>query len=521
MNKNKSNQLRNYKITKIKAKAERNGLGPLKTLSIILLVACQLSLFILSYLYIATYIEFYLIFALIATFAACLHVICSKRNSLSKPVWILFLLTTFAFGYIFYFISDERIFWHKRKKRYDKILLKANNYKNENINLTLTSQNVLEVKNYLSSSGFPSYNSTNSTYFNDGAPFIDALIKKLKSAQKFIFIEFFIISDGKVFSRIFDILKEKVKSGVEVRIIYDDLGSHRTLSRKTKKQLKNAGIKLSAFNRILPYFSMFINYRDHRKIVVIDGKTAFTGGINLADEYTNEKQVHGIWKDSGIMLQGPAVDAMTLAFLSAWEFLNKTDEDYHPYLFHAEKTENNSIVIPYLDGLEFETNIGKDVYTNLIASAREKIYIMSPYLVLDDTIKNLLTLKAQSGVDVRIIIPEVADKKLVYVQTRNIAEKLMLTGVKLYTLKNSFVHSKLLLTENSAVVGSINFDLRSFYQQFENAVLLTDTKTLADINADFENSIENSTEINTTNMNRRYLTFRMLAGLTSIISPFM
>lgn len=513
-------KINNYKINRIKAKAERNGLGLLKTLSIIVLVAFQLSLFIVSYLYIATYVEYYLLFSLVATFAACLHVICSKRNSLSKPVWILFLLITFAFGYIFYFLSDERIFWHKSKKRYDKILAKVKNYKtNTTDNIIL--ENLEETASYLKKSGFPAYSSTESTYFSDGAPFMNALTEKLKSAKKFIFIEFFIISDGKVFSRIFDILKEKVKSGVEVRIIYDDLGSHRTLPRKTKKKIKKAGIKLSAFNKLLPYFSIFINYRDHRKIVVIDGKFAFTGGINLADEYTNEKQVHGIWKDSGLMLSGPAVDELTLAFLSAWEFLNKSDEDFGKFLSHAEKTENTSIVIPYLDGLEFERNIGKDVYTSLISSAKEKIYIMSPYLVLDDTIKNLLILKAESGVDVRIIIPEIADKKLVYIQTRNIAEKLMLNGVKLYTLKNSFVHSKILLTESSAVVGSINFDLRSFYQQFENAVLINDTETLNDINFDFLSSFSSSTEITQMNMNRRYLTFRMLAGLTSIISPFM
>lgn len=524
MHNNETNikQTRSYKINKIKVKSETSNTGFLKTILIMSLLALEFVLFILAYLYIATFIEYYLIISIILTFISCLHVICSDRNSLSKPVWVLFLIITFAFGYIFYFLSDERVFWKNSKKRYNKILTKLNKLKESTPQIPNKNNPIAQIKNYLLASGnFNSYTNTSSTYFEDGSQFIFELIEKIKSAKKFIFLEFFIISDGKLFNKILNILKERAKNNIDVKIICDDLVCHRTLSRKTRKEILSAGIKLKFFNKLLPRVSLFTNFRDHRKIAVIDGEFAFTGGINLADEYINEKKVHGYWKDCGIMLNGPAVNSFTLTFLATWDFLNKTDTDYNKYLSRTNKKENNAIVIPYFDGLEYEANIGKDTYINLISLASEKIYIMSPYLVLDDAIKNLLEIKARSGVDVRIIIPDIADKKLVYIQTRNVAEKLMLKGIKLYTLKNSFVHSKLLLTESAGIVGSINFDLRSFYQQFECAVLITDEKTTSRINEDFINTFKKSNIITKENANRRFLTFRIIAGITSLISPFM
>ena len=235
-----------------------------------------------------------------------------------------------------------------------------------------------------------------------------------------------------------------------------------------------------------------------------------------------ESRLHGYWKDAGIKLNGPAVDGLTLTFLRQWDFVNKNkNSDYSSFLNNFEVSKNNALVTPYADGLDYPDNIGKNAYLNIIAGAAEKIYIMSPYLVLDDSIKNLLINKAKSGIDVRIILPEVADKKIVYTITRNTAEKLMLEGVKCYTMKNSFVHSKVVLTENSAIVGSINMDLRSFYQQFESSIYLTDSNTMDAIEQDFLDTFNKSTEITKSNMNRRFLTFRIMAGITNILSPFM
>ena len=312
-----------------------------------------------------------------------------------------------------------------------------------------------------------------------------------------------------------------MKLGVDVRVIYDDLGSHKVLSKKEKNALKKAGIKIQPFNRVTPFFSATLNYRDHRKIVVIDGKSAYTGGCNLADEYVNEKRMHGYWKDSGIRLDGNAVDGFTLMFLRQWEFLTKQKEDYSKFLRKAQQISGDSVFVPYADGLDYDKNIGKNVYENMISSAKEKIYIMTPYFIVDDTLTNLLINKAMSGVDVKLIIPEIPDKAFVYGVTRNNAEKLIDYGVKVYLMKKSFVHSKLLLTENSVVVGSINMDLRSFYQQFECAVYTDDDNVKKEVLIDFENTIKDSLLITEKNKLRNHLIYRAFAGVMQIFAPFM
>ena len=505
----------------LKIKTERNGLGTIKTMIVLLLLMLQLALFLLTFLYFVSFFRVFSIISYILSLATCLYVLSSNKNSQSKPIWILFLLVCSSFGWLVYLISDERIFWFKHKKRYNNILEESNRFvSHEEINnLNIINKSECE---YLSKAGnFKTYKNSKTKYFPSGTKFFDSVLEDIMKAKEFIFIEFFIISDGLLLTRLLSILKEKVKEGVDVRIIYDDFGSSKSFKRKTKKLIKSYGIKLTSFNNLISGFSMLLNYRDHRKIVVIDGKVAYTGGANLADEYTNEKRLYGYWKDSGIKLEGPCVDALTLMFLRCWAFVTKKQVNFSSYLNKSESFNNNSIIVPYADGLEYQDNIGKNAYTNLISNANEKIYIMSPYFVIDDTIRNLLINKAKSGVDVRIILPEIADKKVVYMISRNTAEKLMKFGIKLYTMKNSFVHSKVMLTENSAIVGSINMDLRSFYQQFESAVYLNDKETLKDIESDFSNTFNISTFIEGKKLKRNKLTFRMVAGVVNLISPFM
>lgn len=511
----------NTEIDVIKIKTERNSLGVLKTLLVMLLITLQLALFLISYLYFMWFFQSVVLVSLILTLFSCFYVLNTNKNSQSKPIWMIFLLLCFSFGYVIYFISDERVFWAKYKKRYIKILKNSQDIEH-NSPCLVEEGNLTGDSKYLYSAGkFRAYTGTQATYFSSGTTIFDDIIKEINNAKSFVFIEFFIISDGVLLNRLLTVLEDKIKQGVDVKIIYDDLGSHRTLKRKTKKYMKKLGIKLVSFNKVLPKFSVLLNYRDHRKIVVIDGKIAYTGGVNLADEYINEKRLYGYWKDTGVKIAGPAVEAFTLMFLRQWEFLTKESINLQSYLALADIKENNNIIVPYADGLEYDQNIGKNVYINMIASAKEKIYIMSPYFVIDDTIKNLLINKAQAGVDVKIILPEIADKKMVYIVSRNNAEKLLEYGIKVFVMKNSFVHAKVVLTELSAVVGSINMDLRSFYQQFECASYLTDKKVLNDINADFNKTINNSLQITNTNCKRSRLYFRVIAGIINILSPFM
>jgi len=512
---------KNQDANVLKLKTERNGWGVLKTLVVILLIVVQASIFLLSYLYFISFFRWFSLFSFIMSFITSIYVLSTSKNSQSKPIWILFLLVCSSFGYIVYFISNERFFWGKYKKRYNKILEKSNKYisktNDESTNILIKN----ECKYFETSGNFTTFSNTDTKYFPSGSKFFDSIFADLEKAKQFIFMEFFIISNGNLLKKIISILEEKVKQGVDVRIIYDDLGSHGSFKNKTKKNIKNKGIKLLSFNKLLPRFSAILNYRDHRKIIVIDGRIAYTGGTNLADEYINEKRLHGYWKDAGIRLNGPAVDGFSLMFLRQWEFVSNKEENYARYLNLSENTDNKYSVIPYADGLEYPDNIGKNAYTNLISNANHMIYIMSPYFVIDDTINNLLINKAKSGVDVRIILPDIADKKFVYIISRNNAEKLTAYGVKVYTMNNSFVHSKVLLTENSAIVGSINMDLRSFYQQFESAVYLNDEQTLLDIEKDFLSTFTLSTQLNSTNLKRNKPLFRVIAGITNLISPFM
>lgn len=505
----------------VKVKTETGGYGVVKSLVVFLIIAVQLAFWVYIGISFAFAFKWAIVVSFLLSLITCIYVLSSNKNSLSKAVWIIFLLLFFYFGHIIYLISDERIFFKRARKRFDGIYKNSDVYLDCQNKITGVSKTVNRDLEYLYSSGkFKAYNDTSVRYFSSGTLYWDDIIEKLKQAKKFIFIEFFIISDGALLERILSILKEKAKNGVNIRIIYDDMGSRKALSGKTKKRIKNLGVKLYSFNRLKPIFSVALNYRDHRKMIIIDGETAYTGGCNLADEYVNEKRLHGYWKDSGVRLDGKSVDGFTVMFLRQWEYLSKEREDYSAFLNLYSQVENSSAVVPYADGLDYRFPIGKSVYENMISSATEKIYIMTPYFIPDDTLTNLLINKAVSGVDVRILLPEIPDKKLVYGVTRNNAEKLIDYGVKVYCMKHSFVHSKVMLTENSAVVGSINMDLRSFYQQFECAIYTDDKTAMKEIEKDFDNSFILSMLISDNNKKRKSFLYRALGGLMQLFAPF-
>lgn len=509
-------------IFALKIRTESNGLGVLKTLLVLLLIVIQAAILVVSYLNLIAFFKWYLTLSLILSLLTCIYVLSSNYHGQAKATWILFLLISLGFGYIIYFFSDKRILLAKSKRKLTKI---NNETKDLQSQIDLNSINDPEIKTtsaYLFNTNRSAcHTNTKLTYYPSGASHFDAILEDLKQAKEFVFIEYFIISNGVLLERFLSILKEKASKGVDVRIIYDDMGSHSSLKSKTKREIIKAGIKLQPFNRLVPIFNIALNLRDHRKIVVVDGKVAYTGGTNLADEYVNEKHMHGYWKDAGIKVDGPAVDNLTLEFLKQWKFLTGTPIDYASYLNRATKHKNNSIVVPFVTSPHDSESIAENMYAKMISSADEKLYIMTPYFIPDETITNLIINKAKSGVDVRLILPDVADKKFVYTVSRNNAEKMIDAGVKLYTMTHSFVHSKVVLNENSAIVGSINIDLRSFNQQFESAVFTNDKGILESVNKDFEDTFEKSLEITAKNRKRNNPNNRLLAGIFNLISPFM
>ncbi len=520
--KNKQAKIKqNTEILALKIKTEGNGLGVLKTFIVLILIALQLAFFIFSYYSFLHVFKWYFVLSIILSLICAIHVLSSDFHGQVKAVWVLFLLSCFGFAYVFYFFSNKSMFFAKSKKKYGKILDSCTplNKQNNNVKVERDTENIC---NYLYNVGkFFTYNNCKLNYYSSGNSMFDDVIESIQKAKHFIFMEFFIVSDGILLDKIYDILKDKVKQGVQVKIIYDDMGSHKTLKRRTKKKFAKAGITMLEFNRLVPVLNFALNLRDHRKIVVIDGEVGYTGGVNLADEYTNAKRMHGYWKDSGIKIEGQGVDNFTIAFLNQWEMLTNKKIDYDRYINRAKVYENNSIVVPFVSGPNYPFSISQNMFAEVISKANEKLYIMTPYFIPDETITNLIINKAKSGIDVRIILPDVADKKFVYVVSRNNVEKMMKYGVKLYTMTSSFVHSKIVATEKMVIVGSINMDLRSFYQQFESAIFTNDTKILEQVNADFNKTFKYSRLITDKEKKRNSRLYRILAGTFNIVSPFM
>lgn len=506
-----------YRVVKIRTEGK---VGAAKTMLIGIFILLQLGFLIALFLGVISSFVWYFLVAFILSFICCMHVMSSDRNAQSKTVWTLFLLLFFAVGYIFYFISLEKVFFGRAKRRYNKIYSRTEKYEPEYAGNNAFSSGAEGVADFLYNAGGFAPRKADMKYFSSGYAFFEDVYERIKSAEKFIFIEFFIFSDGILLNRFSDILCEKAESGVEVRVIMDGVGSHGTLSRKMRKKLKGAGVKIYSFNPVLPHFSFALNVRDHRKIVVIDGKTAYTGGCNLADEYVNEKRMHGYWKDCGIRADGSAADGFTLTFLRQWEFVAKKTEDYSTFL-NSYGEEGSVSAVPYADGKDYKRDICKGVYNGIADGARQKLYIMTPYFIPDGTIADMLAQKALSGVDVRIVLPAVPDKPYVYALTLDNAERLMKYGVKVYKMRHAFVHSKLMLSENCVSVGSANIDLRSFYNQFENGIFTDDKGVCEAVNEDFEKTFALSELITEKTCSSRKFLHRLLAGFLRLFAPLM
>ena len=330
------------------------------------------------------------------------------------------------------------------------------------------------------------------------------MIRDMKQAKRFIFIEYFIIDDGILWSTIYEVIKEKVREGVEVRVLYDDLGSIVTVPNHFVKQLENDGIKVTAFNPVHKYISRFyLNFRNHQKIVVIDGNIGYTGGANLADEYANLYEKHGHWKDTAIRLEGEAVWSLTVTFLQLWQSENLVEEDYSKYR-PTTGIKGDGYYQPFSDSPVSRKNIAEIMYRQVISSARKYVYITTPYLVIDDTMINELCLAALTGTDVRIITPKVYDKWYVYMVTCSNYRILLEAGVRIFEYTPGYMHAKMIISDDdNAIIGSINMDYRSFYLHFENGVWICGSPVIQDIKEDILRTMAQCEEIKLEKWNER------------------
>lgn len=445
----------------------------------------------------------------------------------SKVTWILFAVVP-VFGFLLYLMIGERRLSKKEIQQLEKMdSMKFREGNSYDLRVELKQENKSAfgiVKSLLSMDhNADVYDGTASQYFPLGEEMFEAMLDDLRSAKKFIFLEFYIIDPGLMWDRILEILVEKVQQGVEVKLLYDDIGCMATLPGDYTKRLRKMGIDAHKFNKVIPRMTVAYNNRDHRKILVVDGQVGYTGGINLADEYINHIVRFGHWKDGGVRLEGSAVKALTRLFLMNW-YINRGEiTDFDRYHFDSQRVEGKGLYIPYGSGPKpiYKEQVGKAVYQNIINQAIDYVYITTPYLIIDYDLTEDIKNAAMRGVDVRIVTPFIPDKKLIQIVTRGAYPDLLEAGVRIYEYTPGFIHSKNVISDDElAVVGTINFDYRSLVHHYENAVLMYQTETIADIKQDFEGLFDISKEISLETLQNSWYQ-RLLKEIMQLFAPLL
>lgn len=474
--------------------------GILILLQIVILVGIATNL--------SNYVIYFHLFFIILGILIMLYLMNQNTEPAFKLSWALLILTFPIFGGLFYLIAGDNKLRKKKLKEAKNVsqeVLKeyeVEYQQNETVkgNLLKQDKTMYHQSCYIwRATGMPVQENTKTEFLPIGEVFFEKLIEKLEKAKHFIFMEFFILTEGKMLNTIVEILARKATEGLDVRIMYDDLGSIFVLRDGYDKYLESLGIKCVIFNKFVPILSIGHNNRDHRKIVVIDGYIGFTGGINLADEYINEIEKYGHWKDTAILLEGEAVKNLTLMFLESWNYSRKEDKDltkYMPKQYHKETFESDGFVQPYGDSPLDKENVGENVYLNIINQANDYIYITTPYLIIDYTMITALQNAAKRGVEVCVITPHIPDKWIVYIVTQSYYESLIQAGVKIYEYTPGFIHAKGFVCDDKVgVVGSINLDYRSFWYHFECGVWLYQTKSIMEMKKDYTKTLEKCIQV--------------------------
>ena len=457
-------------------------------------------------------------------------VIAIVNRSMSPESKVTWLIVTFVpvFGPLLYLMFGERRLSKKELKQLQElnsIAFHENNGRQLHLQLQETDKSAYGIINALlhMDSNAEVYDHTDSQFFANGEEMWQQMLEDLKRAEKFIFLEYYIVDEGLMWDSILEILEEKAAQGVEVKMLYDDIGCMVTLPGDYTVYLRSKGIDAHKFNKVIPRMTVAYNNRDHRKILVIDGQISYTGGINLADEYINHIERFGHWKDSGIRIDGPATQAFTRLFLMNW-YINRGEiSDFDQYHLENQTRFGSGLCIPYGSGPKpiYKTKVGKIVYQNLINQAEDFVYITTPYLIIDYDLTEDIKNAAMRGVDVRIVTPHIPDKKLIQLVTRGAYPDLLSAGVRIFEYTPGFIHSKQMIVDDRfAAVGTINLDYRSLVHHYENAVLLYKTESIADIRKDFEGIFEQSQEIFSDTINPTWYQM-MIKEVTQLFAPML
>lgn len=488
----------------------------------------QLGLLIVGYVLLRSYSFWFYGLFLVISAAAVLYIYNGAGNPDLKLSWMFPIAIFPVFGSIFYMtiISQPGL-----KVLHGKLQNLAG-YTRRHVTVNKDTWEKLQAESphmgrlahyLLSCDSSPVYENTKVKYYSLGDEQYPDMMEELKKAEKFIFMEFFIVSDGQMWTAVLEVLKEKVSQGVEVRFMYDGTCALWYLPSSYPQQLEKEGIRCKMFSPVKPIFSTHFNNRDHRKVVVIDGKVAFTGGINLADEYINQKVRFGHWKDAGIKLTGAAVERFTYMFLEMWNVSEKREDSYSLYESTQEaRAESDGYVIPYSVSPLGPERVGEQVYLDIINTANSYVHIMTPYLILDHQMIAALTYAAKRGVEVIIVMPHIPDKKYAFVLAKTYYNQLLEAGVRICEYEPGFVHAKVFVSDDDrAVVGTVNLDYRSFYHHFECGVILYKNSQVAKVEQDVQNTLQKCLEMTPEDYKRMKLRDRMLGMIMKIIAPMM
>ncbi|MDD4400349.1 MAG: cardiolipin synthase [Desulfitobacteriaceae bacterium] len=493
-------------------------------------ILIQLAVLISVIIWFNRYFAIFYGISILISIVAVIWILNDKINPAYKISWIILIILFPIFGGLFYLLYGGNRMKKKEKAKMEPIRKKTmENLKDDSSVLEMIRQQSDDIANqsrYIKKfSNYPPYRNEYAEYFPSGEGKFKKLKDELRKAERFIFLEYFIIEEGVMWDSILKILIDKANKGVDVRVIYDDAGCMTTLPYGYNRRLEKLGIQCCVFNPMIPVISAKLNHRDHRKICIIDGHTGFTGGINLADEYINEYEKHGHWKDAAIMIKGQAVWSLTVMFLAVWDYIKgvtEEEERYHSSCGADADRLYDGYVQPFADSPLDQESVGEGVYLNFINKAKRYVYIMTPYLIIDNEMITALCMAAKSGVDVRIITPYHFDKWFVHSVSRSYYNTLIESGVRIYEYLPGFIHSKICVADDEyGFVGTINMDYRSLYLHFECGIWLYRCSCLHDIKKDFLETIEISQEITAEVQKNISWVTTMVRSILRIFSPLM
>lgn len=500
-----------------------------RTAILVVLILLQVLLLVGLFSWLSAYLAYFYTLAVGISILVTLNIVSGDGSPSFKISWLIFIMAVPILGICFYlFLQNQAGTYVIREKlrvtlKETAPYLKQDYYTREE--MRERSPRMDGVSSYAyKCGGYPTYRHSPAIYYPTGEEKFAAMLEALETAREFIFLEYFIVDEGIMWDTMLEVLARKVKEGVEVRFMYDGMNQLARLPVDYPKHMKALGIDCRVFMKPRPLLSTIQNNRDHRKILVIDGRTAFTGGINLADEYINKRPRFGYWKDTGVRIEGEAVNSFTIMFLQMWNVAGNTPQSYERYIRHdaTHAGQNHGYIIPYGDSPFDNENVGEMIYLDILGRAENYVYIFTPYLILDREMTVALCFAAKRGVDVRLVLPHIPDKKYAYELARTHYKELLAAGIKIYEYRPGFVHAKVFVSDDvCCTVGTINLDFRSLYLNYECGVYFHDAPIVADVRGDLEQTMRRCLQITAQEHAKYPLTRRLIGKFLRLAAPLM